>query len=337
MHLTLPASVAERLDSPHPVKGIVVAVSGGPDSVALLRAILSSSRPDPIVIAHVNHGLRGAESDADEDFVRRLHARFQVEHADRLHFECERIDTAGQARAERVNLEALARRQRYRFLVRVAQKYRCTCIVTGHTANDQAETVLHRLIRGAGWRGLRGILPRYRISPRLELRRPLLSVRRSEVMAYLQGIGQDFRSDSSNADLRFARNRIRHELLPLLEQQYNPGIVSILTHVAEQAHQQYRLLRQQARRAVRESELPRAGATLVLNVAKLGRVPELVGCEALRSIWRREGWPIDRVGYRSWQRVWDVVMGRISAIDLPGDVQVRRRGNVLQIQPRTPT
>ncbi|MCX7701949.1 MAG: tRNA lysidine(34) synthetase TilS [Gemmataceae bacterium] len=337
MHLTLPGLVAERLQSPYPARRIVVAVSGGPDSVALLRAVLSSSRLDTIVIAHVNHSLRGAESDADEDFVRRLHARFQVEHADRLHFECERIDTASQARTERVNLEALARRLRYRFLVQVAQKHCCSCIVTGHTANDQAETVLHRLIRGTGWRGLRGILPRTRLNPALELRRPLLSIRRSEVLAYLEAIGQDFRSDSSNADLRFLRNRIRRELLPLLEQRYNPAIVSILTHVAEQAQHQYRLLRQQARRAVKNSELPRAGATLVLNVTKLGRVPELVGCEALRLIWRREGWPIDRVGYRSWRRVWDVVMGRTSAVDLPGGVQVRRRGNVLQVQPRTPT
>lgn len=337
MHLTLPDVVAERLRSPHPVEGIVVAVSGGPDSVALLRAVLSRSRPDIVVVAHVNHGLRGADSDADEDFVRRLHARCQAEHGARLLFEKERIDTAAQARAESANLEALARRERYRFLIEVANKHHCACIVTGHTANDQAETVLHRLVRGAGWRGLRGILPRYRLSPTLEIRRPLLSLSRSEVLAFLEQIGQEFRVDSSNSDLRFLRNRIRHELLPLLEQRYNPAIVPILTRVAEQARHQYRLLCRQARQVVRRSELPRAGSRLVFSLAKLGQASELVGCEALRLVWRREGWPMDRLGYRGWQRVWDVVMGRISTIDLPGSVLVRRRGGVLQIQPRTPT
>src|SRR5262245_19692192 len=166
--------------------GLVVAVSGGPDSVALTRALLES-RPDPdvpLVLAHLNHQLRGGDSDADEAFVRNLLAQVSNAHA-HVFFACRRLDVAAVAKERRDNLEAAARRERYRWLAEVAREHGLGHVVTGHTANDQAETVLHRMVRGTGIEGLRGIAFRREIAPGTEVVRPMLAVTREEVLAYL--------------------------------------------------------------------------------------------------------------------------------------------------------
>ncbi len=136
---------------------MVVAVSGGPDSVVLLRALLAfrGREGPPLVLAHLNHQLRGAESEEDEQFVRDLHGRLVGEGHRGLRLCCERLNVAEQARGE--NLESVARRVRYAWLTRVAEEACLPFVATGHTADDQAETVLHRLLRGTGLRGLRGI------------------------------------------------------------------------------------------------------------------------------------------------------------------------------------
>src|SRR5207247_2143408 len=188
----------------------------------------------PLVIAHLNHQLRGAESDADEQFVRDLHFQLSkiVEHDVKL--AVQRTDMAQAAVG--ANLEATARRERYRFLAEVALEHGVTRVTTGHTANDQAETVLHRLLRGTGLQGLRGISPHRELVSGVQLVRPLLQTSRADLIAYLGERRQPFREDSSNADLSFTRNRIRHELLPLLKQ-YNPGLVDVLCRLAEQARE----------------------------------------------------------------------------------------------------
>src|SRR5436189_3233901 len=129
---------------------------------------------------------------------------------------CQRIDVRSQARRERANLEAVGRRVRYDFLASVARETGAAWVATGHTADDQAETVLHRLLRGTGLKGLAGIPARRALAPGVDVVRPLLKVRRAEVLAFLQETGQRFRQDTSNVDPRFTRNRIRHELLPSL-------------------------------------------------------------------------------------------------------------------------
>src|SRR5260370_36490025 len=199
---------------------LVVAVSGGADSVALLRALLKLTPNTDLIVAHMNHGLRGAESDADESFVRALHAELAAKGAVRLQFRCERCNMGEIALAEGANLEAVARRERYRWLAEVAASAGVAHVATGHTADDQAETVLFRLLRGAGLQGLRGIAARRNLRPGVELIRPLLSVTRRQVLEFLRDIVQPFREDRSNADLRFTRNRIRHELLPQLDANY---------------------------------------------------------------------------------------------------------------------
>ena len=312
--------------------GGVVAVSGGPDSVALLRALLALrpiANPGALVFAHLNHQLRGEESDADEAFVRKLNGTFIG--VGNLELRCDRLDVATRAHAEGVNLEDMARRLRYDWLARVAGEAGASWVATGHTKDDQAETILHRLVRGAGLKGLRGIALRRPLAPGIELVRPLLAVTRAEVLAYLQAEGQEYRQDSSNADLHRTRNRIRHELLPLLKESYNPAIVSVLGRLAEQAEETYRVEEGQARQLLAEAELPRAGALLVFHRQALAAAPRHCVRELFRLVWEREGWPLGDMDFDAWGRLAAVALGESTAVDLPGGIRARCRERVVQI------
>jgi tRNA(Ile)-lysidine synthase len=312
--------------------GLVVAVSGGPDSVALVCALLRV-RPGsavPLVVAHLNHLLRGGDSDADEAFVRALFDQVSARHPN-VHLACDRLDVAAVARQGRDNLEAAARRERYRWLAEVASRHGLRHVVTGHTANDQAETVLHRLLRGAGIEGLRGIAFRREIAPGVEVVRPLLCVTREEVLAYLNGIGQPARHDASNDDPRFTRNRLRHDLLPRLAREWNPRIVEVLGRLASQADEAFRDEEAEARRLLQAAELPRAGESVILDVNRLRPAPRRLVRTALRLVWRREGWSMDRMGFVEYERLADLVNAETGAHDLPGGVRARRVGGVLQL------
>ena len=185
---------------------VLCACSGGADSTALL-ALLCEMPELTVVCAHYDHRLRGTESDRDAQFVREMAARFGVE------FVCEGGDVAAFAAANGLGIEDAARRKRYEFLERAADRYGCTRIATAHTADDQAETVLLNLVRGSGARGLTGIPP-----VRGRIVRPLLGVTRAEIEAYLAERGLDHVEDSSNESLDYARNRVRRQVMPLLRE-----------------------------------------------------------------------------------------------------------------------
>jgi tRNA(Ile)-lysidine synthase len=206
-----------------PGETVVVAVSGGADSVALLD-ILSRLEGGQLrlVVAHVNHGLRGEASDGDEEFVSQLAARYGFP------FESQRSDVAGLSLSLRISLEDAGRRERYSFFARVAKTYGAASIALAHHRDDQAETVLIRLLRGAGGAGLSAMVS---LSQGM-LKRPLLTVCRAEIEQYLQGEGISHRTDASNADTAILRNSIRHELMPLLTR-YNPKIAERLAATAE--------------------------------------------------------------------------------------------------------
>lgn len=203
-----------------------VAVSGGADSVALLH-LLDDVREElglRLVVLHCNHQLRGAEADADERFVEELASRLELE------FFVTRKDVRALAAKEHRNLEETARRWRLSIFGSLVEAGRVDRVALGHTADDQAETVLLRVLRGAGTRGLAGIYPVWQGI----LVRPLLEVRRAELRQFLIRRGQAWREDTTNLDLRIARNRIRQELLPQLET-YSPGIVTRLRELAERS------------------------------------------------------------------------------------------------------
>jgi tRNA(Ile)-lysidine synthase len=230
-----------RHDFLSPGDRVGVAVSGGSDSVALLRLLLEMQSELGIILSvvHLNHKLRSSDSDADQQFVADL-AR-----AHSLDFHHRDIDVAQYAADEHLSLETAARQCRYAYfedlLTTAALDHRLDKIATGHTLDDQAETVLLRLIRGTGLRGLRAIQPRIVLSDddaTGEIIRPLLSVRRHELQQYLGNLGQPWREDATNADPRFSRNRVRHVLLPLLESEFNPAVAENLAELAEIAREE---------------------------------------------------------------------------------------------------
>lgn len=216
---------------------VAIAVSGGPDSVALtwiLHAFSAGEGPAIAGLIHVNHQLRGAESDADEGFCRALAARLDLPIA------VASVDVAALARQRRVSLEVAARDARYAFFNSAAETLDAAFVATGHTMDDQAETVLLRLLRGAGTRGLSGIRVR-----RGRFIRPLIHCRRAELRSYLQARGEAWREDASNVDVAILRNRIRHALMPVVED-IAPGAVRALARLAALAHDDEAVLMQEA-------------------------------------------------------------------------------------------
>jgi tRNA(Ile)-lysidine synthase len=208
---------------------VVVALSGGPDSVALvhlLRELEAGGHLTLAGLAHFNHQLRGADADADEAFCRGIAAEWS------LRIECETADVRAAAARDGRSIEDAARTLRYAFLERAADRLGAAAIATGHSRDDQAETFLLRLLRGSGPRGLAGILPRAG-----RVVRPLLDVSRADLRAYVAARSLAFRDDASNADVRIPRNRIRHELLPYLEREFSPGIAAVLAREAVIARQ----------------------------------------------------------------------------------------------------
>ena len=198
-------------------KAWVLAVSGGGDSVGLLRVLHELSGPLGLrlSVAHLDHGVRGDEARADAAFVAAVAGSLGLPFI------------LGSWRPTRSgHFESDARRARYQWLTEVARVHGASVIAVGHTSDDHTETILHRIIRGTGLRGLAGIPSRRVLSscPRLTLARPLLGVSRHEVRTYLDALKQPFRDDASNADLSRTRARIRHNLLPKLAAEYNPNV-----------------------------------------------------------------------------------------------------------------
>lgn len=244
-----------------------VAVSGGPDSVLMLHFMKESASHWGITLAavHFNHHLRGAESDADERFVRNLADSMGV---DLVRGEAE---VARIAREKKRNLEATARELRYRFFFSLVDRGQLDKVVTAHTANDQAETVLLRLLRGAGTRGLGGILPVLEG----KVARPFLELTRAEVMREIETRKLEYRVDSSNLDCRLRRNKLRKELLPQLEKEFNPAIVPLLKHYADRARDEEAFLEQQAAERSRPWRL-REGAEEKISVRALRALPRAI-------------------------------------------------------------
>ena len=249
---------------------VLVAVSGGADSVALLDLLreLAPALGLTLHAAHVDHGLR-PEAGADAEFVRALCERLGIP------FHLERVSVRREPPWE--GLEAEARRARYAALFGRAAALGAHRVATGHTADDQAETVLMRLLQGAGPRGLAGIAP-----ARGLLIRPLLETRRAEIEAHLSARDIEYVEDATNRDLRFLRNRIRHEILPFLSERWGPGLVESLCRTAALSRRLVEQLEQRAR--VELDRLATRGPLgLVLPMPELRALPEDLAVETLRQ------------------------------------------------------
>ena len=306
---------------------VVVGVSGGLDSTALLHALVGLNRHAgyslTLHVAHLNHGLRGAESDADAAFVQSTAADLE------LPCTVERVDVPDAARDTGESIEETARRCRYAFYERV-----CTgpasakLVAVGHTADDNAETVLHRVIRGTGWRGMTGIPQRRPIRERsaIEVVRPTLRFTREELRVFLDGLGVAFRHDRTNESTEPMRNRIRNIVLPLVREQVNPQVDDALLRLAQQARWVDEFLRETVDTMFGTLLISRNDQEVVLNAAAMAAKPQIVQAELIRRAVRGLG-----VGERRFTHATVIAVTRLlqdrtgtQELHLPDGVTVMR-------------
>jgi len=248
-----------------------IGVSGGADSVAMLRifAELRTHLGIAVLVLHFNHQLRGTEADEDERFVKALAEEFHLE------FESGRADVSGEARLHGWNVEDAARRLRYQFFASVAEERGLNRVAVAHTANDQAETVLSHLLRGTGVTGLAGIYPVAGL-----IIRPLLELGREELREFLSDLGQPWREDATNQDTSRTRARIRHQLIPLLLRDFDPAVVTRLSRLAMHAREDetfWRSLEDERFHALVTRE---SSAAISLSVEDLlSPLPQLISAE----------------------------------------------------------
>ena len=308
---------------------VLAALSGGPDSVALSVLLADAAEAGGFALAgllHVNHQLRGGAAEADEGFCRDLAAELDVP------IRVERVDVAGLARAARLSIEHAGHRARYAVFERVAGEERADRVATGHTRDDLAETVLLRLIRGAGPGGLAGIRPRAG-----RIVRPLLEVTRRELREHLAARGLAYREDDSNRDLRVIRNRVRHRLLPLLEREFSPSIVAALAREAAIARADADWIDGVANQRAASVVTYEEGAVAV-DVAAIRAQPLAVARRIARTALERASGR-GRVGFDHVERLLDLAAGPASEADpaaaeadFPGS-RAERRGARLVLRP----
>jgi tRNA(Ile)-lysidine synthase len=304
--------------------GWVVAVSGGSDSVGLLR-VLHQIAPGlglRLSVAHLDHGVRGEAARADAEFVGRLAEALGLP-----------FDLGHWAPTRPGHFESDARRARYAWLAEVARARGAAAVAVGHTRDDQAETILHRIVRGTGPRGLSGMPSRRPLSDSATLVRPFLKTSRDEIRAYLAAIGQPFRDDASNADPSRTRARIRHDLLPRLAAEYNPKVADALVRLGELAAASDRAARPVLERAAREATLEIGADAVVLLNFRLARLPRPLRAEVIRLAWRRAGWPEAGMDAARWLRLAAMVRRDRGRFSIGGGIDVWLSADILRLAP----
>ena len=308
---------------------LAVAVSGGPDSVALLHVLreLAADLDISLAVAHLNHQLRGDESDEDEAFVRSLAEGLGLD------FHVHTVNVRAEADRRGENLEQVARQARYQWFHRLIADGLVDKVAVGHTRSDQAETVLYRLLRGAGSAGLSGIHPILGGVLGGRVIRPLLGVSRAEVMAYLESGGHEWREDSSNADEAFDRNRLRHRLMPLLAKDWNPNVEQTLARMADWA---------QAEEAYWAETLPALGSGVVepatdgtgpegvrLSVEAMARLPLAVQRRLLRAALEQVRGDLRGIDFEHIESLRGLLDMGSGSVDLPGATGTKSFNRIL--------
>ncbi len=259
---------------------ILVAVSGGADSISLLHILQTLQNKGlfqaELICGHINHGLRGRASDADEQFV--------IEHAGTLGLPIvtRAVDVRAYAGMHKLSVETAGRQLRLAALAEIAREHGCLWMAAGHHKDDNAETLIQRIRRGTGFRGLAGIRPIRPLGDDLWLARPLLCVTRGEIMGYLREHGLQWREDHTNADTAYTRNYIRHGLLPLLQRESRASVIDQLSELAESADRLYNRVRREAEKAWAAMVQP-GDNSVCIGATALAILPELVAIELVRQ------------------------------------------------------
>lgn len=311
---------------------VLVAVSGGPDSMALLRSIcaLKSCGEGRILVAHFNHRLRGEAADGDEAFVADVARQL------RLPLEVGRLPDAPPQRFGKHGLEGWARQARYRFLTETAAKVGARLVAVAHTADDQAETILHRILRGTGIRGLAGMRRTRPLSEAVTLVRPLLPFRRAEIHAYLRDLGEDYRLDATNFDVRRTRNRIRCQLLPELIDQFNPNLVEALLRLGRLAAEVQSAIEPMVELQLEKCLVESDPQTVCLDFGRVPRQSPYVVRAMFMAVWQRQGWPLRQMGFAHWDLLAALAQPSVQrrAQAFPGGVTAETSAGIVRLQRR---
>jgi tRNA(Ile)-lysidine synthase len=299
---------------------LLIAVSGGSDSTALLCWLARVGDPDRLTVGHLHHGLRH-EADDDALFVRELAQSRGLAYVEG------RADVAALAANTGDGIEAAAREARYTWLTNTARKIGARYVVTAHTADDQVETILQRILRGTGIAGLAGI-PRVRLLANdITLIRPLLEYNRAELQQYLGLLGQAWREDASNTSRAMTRNRLRHELIPQLEREYNPDVRAALLRLSSLAEDARRIIDRRldelwSALQFEERRWPTDLVNLPLELCTT--LPTEDRRELLLRIWQRAGWPMQAMTRAHWMQLSALWSDQDTTLNLPGNVLAKK-------------
>ena len=319
---------------------VVLAVSGGGDSVALLRGLhqlreeAGTPASQQLVVAHARHDLReghaGDPAAADAAFVQQLAVYLWLPCVQC----CLRVREAVQGGE---GLEAAARRLRYGFLREVAESRGARLIAVAHTADDQVETVLHRLLRGTGLTGLAGMPAVRALVEGMVVVRPMLAVSAAVARAYLQSIGQAWQEDATNSDTRYARNLLRHELLPRLAAGPYPAVREAIPRLAEQAGQTHETLQAACEALLEAYASTDLSGTVLVRAKPLAACPLPLLSDLMATLWRQQGWPRRDMTSRHYAAVATLLSqpGAVARVDLPGGLRAQSAaGGLVRISPR---
>jgi len=302
---------------------LLAAVSGGPDSVALARVLNELARRRRLSfkwsILHVNHHLRGEEAGRDERFCRGLAEQLGVA------FALEHVDVPAIREESGGSIEEVARRERLRIFEDTAKRLGSGKVALGHHADDNIETVLHRILRGTGLRGLAGIPERRELDPEqgLELIRPLLSFTREQLLGFLREMGQDFIEDSSNLSEDHTRNWIRLSLLPALEEKLGPSVRRNVQRLASHMSQANAFIDEHARNAAGQLIRQEADGTVWLDAAGLAALPPAVRSGVISETVRRAGGPPQGIVTAHHDAISSILGAGAGEVPLPGGLLVR--------------
>ncbi len=305
---------------------MVAGVSGGPDSIAL-ASVLHQLQPDlrvHLVLAHYNHALR-AGADADQKFVEKF--------SQKLNLPCHIGRWRKTSRPRKGSLEELARMQRLKFFNETAKKYSAPVVALAHNQDDLAETVLMRILRGSGLSGLRGIMPKRKFN-KIEFIRPFFNVPRTEILEYLKRQKLSYRTDPTNKQEKFFRNKIRLKLLPLLKRRYNANIREVLTNISENVSEDYEFLEDFSQKAFnRIAVLTNDKKTIKLPMEKFSHEPVAIKRMVLRKTIETLKGNTRRLNFQHMREITELIRNkpRGTIVHLPQGIHVRKDSHYIVV------
>ncbi|MBU1195511.1 MAG: tRNA lysidine(34) synthetase TilS [Proteobacteria bacterium] len=305
---------------------VLAAVSGGPDSVALIRALMAFREEYGLRlgVVHLNHQLRKDAALRDQEFVRKLAATLD------LPFYTEQMDVKTYARTNRLSIETAGRKLRYQFFEKTAQNEGYCKIATGHHKDDNAEQVLMNLLRGSGPKGLSGIPP-VRGDTFI---RPLIRVSKLQIRQFLEACEQPFVTDESNTDLHYLRNKIRHQLIPHLQEEYNPEIVDALDRLSHILRQEETLWKKQTIQQLNQCVIKKTSQQLILSKPQMKKMDQAILQRVFRMAIKQIKSDLNRISHTHIndciQFCFNPSAG--SSLDLPGRIRVYKTQDTIEIK-----